>query len=271
MGNEAVDQLLKFNASLIKDAPLSSPTSRPRIIDGIVLTKFDTIDDKVGRWFVIALPPLGWCRSIDGTHIGSTDSICRSWPDLFRSSQIECDLCGGFSSRSVVQSKFSSDSVVQNKFSSDSVVESMVNSDSTNETISCNDSMDGGFQCHKEAQFPVYCLLILAYKYLLENNVIIIANAEDISGAKNCLFYFHGIFCCCFCSQKHCVLFFLPLDLFETKKLFSILFVKLRYNVIDGVFKLWNHHMFDCIDPSIGCSDNLIKNKKSCLETEKSV
>ncbi|KGG52326.1 hypothetical protein DI09_18p320 [Mitosporidium daphniae] len=48
VGNEAVDQLLKFNASLIKDAPLSSPTSRPRIIDGIVLTKFDTIDDKVG-------------------------------------------------------------------------------------------------------------------------------------------------------------------------------------------------------------------------------
>ncbi|KAG4076338.1 hypothetical protein HA402_005781 [Bradysia odoriphaga] len=44
VGNEAVDQLVKFNQAL---ADYSSDTN-PHIIDGIVLTKFDTIDDKVG-------------------------------------------------------------------------------------------------------------------------------------------------------------------------------------------------------------------------------
>ncbi|XP_017869951.1 PREDICTED: signal recognition particle receptor subunit alpha homolog [Drosophila arizonae] len=44
VGNEAVDQLVKFNQSL---ADYSS-NENPHIIDGIVLTKFDTIDDKVG-------------------------------------------------------------------------------------------------------------------------------------------------------------------------------------------------------------------------------
>jgi hypothetical protein len=38
-----VDQLVKFNQAL---ADYSSSSS-PHIIDGIVLTKFDTIDDKV--------------------------------------------------------------------------------------------------------------------------------------------------------------------------------------------------------------------------------
>lgn len=44
VGNDAVDQLTKFNQKL---ADLSTvPTTR--LIDGILLTKFDTIDDKVG-------------------------------------------------------------------------------------------------------------------------------------------------------------------------------------------------------------------------------
>lgn len=43
VGNEAVDQLVKFNRAL---ADFSDQNS-PRLIDGIVLTKFDTIDDKV--------------------------------------------------------------------------------------------------------------------------------------------------------------------------------------------------------------------------------
>lgn len=45
VGNEAVDQLTKFNQSLAD----FSQSSRPHLIDGIVLTKFDTIDDKVSR------------------------------------------------------------------------------------------------------------------------------------------------------------------------------------------------------------------------------
>ncbi|MCO5582981.1 hypothetical protein L7F22_036886 [Adiantum nelumboides] len=44
VGNEAVDQLTKFDRSL-KDF---SGVSRPRGLDGMLLTKFDTIDDKVG-------------------------------------------------------------------------------------------------------------------------------------------------------------------------------------------------------------------------------
>ena len=45
VGNDGVDQLVKFNRSLREFAD----TSNPRQIDGIVLTKFDTIDDKVTR------------------------------------------------------------------------------------------------------------------------------------------------------------------------------------------------------------------------------
>ncbi|CAJ0585910.1 unnamed protein product, partial [Mesorhabditis spiculigera] len=45
VGNEAVDQLVKFNQALANHTP---PGEQPRLIDGMVLTKFDTIDDKVG-------------------------------------------------------------------------------------------------------------------------------------------------------------------------------------------------------------------------------
>ncbi|KXS11660.1 SRP54-domain-containing protein [Gonapodya prolifera JEL478] len=44
VGNEAVDQLTKFNRAL-RDF---SGVQNPRQIDGIILTKFDTIDEKVG-------------------------------------------------------------------------------------------------------------------------------------------------------------------------------------------------------------------------------
>lgn len=44
VGNEAIDQLVKFNATLADH----SASDNPHTIDGIVLTKFDTIDDKVG-------------------------------------------------------------------------------------------------------------------------------------------------------------------------------------------------------------------------------
>ncbi|KAJ7333098.1 hypothetical protein OS493_018273 [Desmophyllum pertusum] len=44
VGNEAVDQLKKFNQALAD----FSMVENPRLIDGILLTKFDTIDDKVG-------------------------------------------------------------------------------------------------------------------------------------------------------------------------------------------------------------------------------
>jgi len=44
VGNDAVDQLTKYNQAL-----MDLSTERvPRLIDGIILSKFDTIDDKVG-------------------------------------------------------------------------------------------------------------------------------------------------------------------------------------------------------------------------------
>ena len=46
VGNEAIDQLVKFNAALADH----SSNENPHTIDGIVLTKFDTIDDKVWRF-----------------------------------------------------------------------------------------------------------------------------------------------------------------------------------------------------------------------------
>lgn len=47
VGNEAVDQLMKFNNSLL-DHGCRGTTSNSSAINGIVLTKFDTIDDQVG-------------------------------------------------------------------------------------------------------------------------------------------------------------------------------------------------------------------------------
>jgi signal recognition particle receptor subunit alpha len=45
VGNDGVDQLAEFNRKL---AEFAADRAAPRRIDGIVLTKFDTIDDKVG-------------------------------------------------------------------------------------------------------------------------------------------------------------------------------------------------------------------------------
>lgn len=44
VGNDAIDQLTKFNQVLIDYAT----SSNPRTIDGIIMTKFDTVDEKVG-------------------------------------------------------------------------------------------------------------------------------------------------------------------------------------------------------------------------------
>ena len=45
VGNDGVDQLSEFDRSLVSYTPRGKA---PRRIDGIILTKFDTIDDKVG-------------------------------------------------------------------------------------------------------------------------------------------------------------------------------------------------------------------------------
>lgn len=45
VGNDAIDQVTKFNRSLVD---MSADPRNPRGIDGMVLTKYDTVDDKVG-------------------------------------------------------------------------------------------------------------------------------------------------------------------------------------------------------------------------------
>lgn len=44
VGNDGVDQISEFSKALMD----LSKDKEPRLIDGIILTKFDTIDDKVG-------------------------------------------------------------------------------------------------------------------------------------------------------------------------------------------------------------------------------
>ena len=44
VGNDGIDQLQKFNKSLIDQSEIN----HVREIDAIILTKFDTVDDKVG-------------------------------------------------------------------------------------------------------------------------------------------------------------------------------------------------------------------------------
>lgn len=48
VGNEAVDQLVKFDRAL-RDFSSASGTGKGRGIDGMLITKWDTVDDKVTR------------------------------------------------------------------------------------------------------------------------------------------------------------------------------------------------------------------------------
>lgn len=47
VGNEAVDQLTKFDRALRDFSSASGGTGKGRGIDGMLVTKWDTVDDKV--------------------------------------------------------------------------------------------------------------------------------------------------------------------------------------------------------------------------------
>lgn len=49
VGNEAVDQLSKFDRSLKDFSSASGGAGKGRGIDGMLVTKWDTVDDKVSR------------------------------------------------------------------------------------------------------------------------------------------------------------------------------------------------------------------------------
>ncbi|KAF8314126.1 uncharacterized protein EI90DRAFT_2948871, partial [Cantharellus anzutake] len=48
VGNEAVNQLQKFNSALKNYSAASSGAGKGRGIDGMLITKWDTVNDKVG-------------------------------------------------------------------------------------------------------------------------------------------------------------------------------------------------------------------------------
>jgi hypothetical protein len=81
VGNEAVDQLVKFNQAMADQA---TPGAQARLIDGIVLTKFDTIDDKVERWLrtLLYFTRTGWRRNINDVYYWTTDCVCRYRTDV---------------------------------------------------------------------------------------------------------------------------------------------------------------------------------------------
>lgn len=47
VGNEAIDQLTKFNRALETFGAAKDGQGKARQIDGMILTKFDTVDEKV--------------------------------------------------------------------------------------------------------------------------------------------------------------------------------------------------------------------------------
>ena len=64
VGNEAVDQLSKFDRALRDFSSASGGAGKGRGIDGMVVTKWDTVDDKVG------------CVSSSTTRMGDADKPC---------------------------------------------------------------------------------------------------------------------------------------------------------------------------------------------------
>lgn len=67
VGNDAVDQLTKFNQRL---SDLATDAASAHTIDGILLTKFDTIDDKVRA------EPTHCPCALQGS-LGSVSELCR--------------------------------------------------------------------------------------------------------------------------------------------------------------------------------------------------
>lgn len=53
VGNEAVDQLTKFDRAL-RDFSAASGSGKERGIDGMLVTKWDTVDDKVRFRFKVS-------------------------------------------------------------------------------------------------------------------------------------------------------------------------------------------------------------------------
>ena len=110
VGNEAVDQLKKFNRALAD----FSDHNNPHLIDGILLTKFDTIDDKVRRrrseinaviiylgtcrrilhfriLIFVFCSGLGWRCYINDVYDWPANRFCGNRADVYRFKESECE------------------------------------------------------------------------------------------------------------------------------------------------------------------------------------
>ena len=88
VGNEAVDQLTKFDRAL---RDFSSASGSGRGMDGMLVTKWDTVDDKVckipvGREYPNSLLPIhliGWSGALDDICHWSAYHICWLWTGIY--------------------------------------------------------------------------------------------------------------------------------------------------------------------------------------------
>ena len=93
VGNDAIDQLTKFNESLIDFGETGGDV---RTIDGMLLTKFDTVDDK-GRLEIVFVPI--WIKFISrgsfeyGSYNWKAYRICRCWVEVSTLEEVKCECC----------------------------------------------------------------------------------------------------------------------------------------------------------------------------------
>lgn len=84
VGNEAVDQLTKFDRALRDFSASGGGTSQGRGIDGMLVTKWDTVDDKVcirisGIDSLTCLARQGRRGAFNDLCDGPADSLRRLW------------------------------------------------------------------------------------------------------------------------------------------------------------------------------------------------
>lgn len=85
MGNEAIDQLTKFDRAL---RDFSSTSGAGRGIDGMLVTKWDTVDDKVSivsrsfQKYVERLITAGWGCTVDDVRYWATHHLRWLWTGM---------------------------------------------------------------------------------------------------------------------------------------------------------------------------------------------
>lgn len=109
VGNEAVDQLTKFDRALKDFSSASGTMTKGRGIDGMLVTKWDTVDDKVISSFVSegnALIELTSGRScaVYDLRYGPADSLRWLWADIYGFKAVEgVERCTGFTERLITK------------------------------------------------------------------------------------------------------------------------------------------------------------------------